>query len=164
MSEIDSILFSKEGNRSVLRFTPNELRQQIHQCTVNARTMRTLGDDSAEAYYQWLQKEMEAALQSLQKQRNNTHIHKNTDIESLKSSLDIAEVIGRYISLKKSGYRFLGLCPFHEEKHPSFTVYPETQSWYCFSCNRGGDVINFIMLIENTDFKDAVSILERGIT
>lgn len=72
---------------------------------------------------------------------------------------DIADVIGSYVSLKHQGRISKGLCPFHNEKTPSFTVYPETQSYYCFGCGEGGDVINFVKKINNIDYVEAVKLL-----
>lgn len=71
----------------------------------------------------------------------------------------VEEVIGSYIQLKRSGRTLRGLCPFHNEKTPSFFVYPETSSYYCFGCGAGGDVINFIRSIENLDYIDSVKLL-----
>jgi len=79
------------------------------------------------------------------------------DVEDLKRHLDIVDVIGHYVDLKKAGRSHKGLCPFHDEKTPSFTVSPERGTWHCFgACNDGGDVIKFIMLLENIDFKTAI--------
>ncbi len=80
-------------------------------------------------------------------------------ISQLKMSCDIESVISSYISLKRAGRHTKGLCPFHSEKTPSFTVYNDTQSYYCFGCGAGGDVITFIMQIENVDYVEAVKIL-----
>ena len=88
-------------------------------------------------------------------------------IDEVKQKLDIAEVIGQYAALKKAGSNLTALCPFHSEKHPSFFVYPEQQSWHCFgACNTGGDVFAFIMKKEGLDFGEALSVLARkaGIT
>ncbi len=77
----------------------------------------------------------------------------------LKNRNDIVSIIGGYVDLKKRGKTSNGLCPFHGEKTPSFTVYDDTQSYYCFGCQNGGDVITFIMNIENLDYIEAVKFL-----
>ena len=74
----------------------------------------------------------------------------------LKYKNDIESVLSPYISLKRRGSNLVGLCPFHNEKTPSFTVYPENGSYYCFGCGQGGDIITFTMRIENLDYIDAV--------
>lgn len=79
----------------------------------------------------------------------------------LKSRNRIEEVVSSYINLKKGGRNPKGLCPFHNEKTPSFTLYPENGSFYCFGCGVGGDVIRFIRLIENLDYIDAVRFLAQ---
>ena len=87
-------------------------------------------------------------------------------IEDIKARNDIEHVISSYINLKRAGSNFNGLCPFHSEKTPSFTVFPSTQSFYCFGCGAGGDAITFVMRMENLDYISAVRALaERsGIT
>ncbi|MBO5279699.1 MAG: DNA primase [Clostridia bacterium] len=79
---------------------------------------------------------------------------------------DITDVIGSYVSLKRAGSNMSGLCPFHSEKSPSFTVFPATKSFYCFGCGAGGDVITFIKKAENLDYPSAVEFLaaRAGIT
>jgi DNA primase len=77
-------------------------------------------------------------------------------VDEVKQKIDIVEVIGQDITLTKAGKTFKGLCPFHAEKHPSFYVYPEQQSWHCFGCNNGGDVFSFIMKKQNIDFGEAL--------
>ena len=69
---------------------------------------------------------------------------------------DIEQIIGSYVTLKRAGSNFGGLCPFHNEKTPSFTVFPATKSFYCFGCGAGGDVITFIMRAENLTYREAV--------
>ena len=87
-------------------------------------------------------------------------------IEDIKARNDIENVISSYITLKRAGSNYNGLCPFHSEKTPSFTVFPSTQSFYCFGCGAGGDAITFVMRMENLDYISAVRALaERsGIT
>lgn len=82
-------------------------------------------------------------------------------LQELKFKTDIEDVISSYVSLKKRGSTSVGLCPFHNEKTPSFTVYNDTQSFYCFGCGAGGDAVTFIKKIENLDYLDAVKLLAQ---
>ncbi len=77
-------------------------------------------------------------------------------IQELQERVDIEEVISSHITLQRRGKTLVGLCPFHNEKTPSFTVYPDTNSFYCFGCGAGGDVISFIRRIDNLDYVEAV--------
>ena len=87
-------------------------------------------------------------------------------IEQVLMRNDIETLIGSYVSLKRAGSNLKGLCPFHSEKSPSFTVYPNDNSFYCFGCGAGGDAITFIRKKENLDYPDAVEFLANraGIT
>ena len=80
-------------------------------------------------------------------------------LQELRNRADIETTISSYVNLKRAGRISKGLCPFHGEKTASFTVYPDTQSYYCFGCGNGGDVITFIKNIENLDYIDAVRFL-----
>ena len=85
-----------------------------------------------------------------------------TFLEELSGRNDIADVVGSYVQLtKRSGANQFGLCPFHSEKTPSFSINTEKQIYHCFGCGKGGSVINFIMEIENLSFPDAVQFLAR---
>ena len=77
-------------------------------------------------------------------------------IQELQDKIDIEQVISSHISLKRRGKNLVGLCPFHNEKTPSFTVYPESRSFYCFGCGAGGDVISFVRRMDNLDYIEAV--------
>lgn len=80
-------------------------------------------------------------------------------VAEIKARLDVVDVIGGYVSLQRSGREFKGLCPFHAEKTPSFTVSQERQAWYCFGCQEGGDLFSFVERIERTDFRQALELL-----
>jgi len=79
--------------------------------------------------------------------------------ERVKQQADIVRVVGEYVRLKKTGKDFSGLCPFHQEKTPSFTVSPIKQIFYCFGCGKGGDVFNFVREMEKCEFPEAVKIV-----
>lgn len=80
-------------------------------------------------------------------------------IETVKERTDIVDLIGSRVQLRQAGRSFKGLCPFHDEKTPSFVVYPESQSYHCFGCGKSGDAFSFIMDTENLDFRDALKLL-----
>ena len=82
-------------------------------------------------------------------------------IEAIKDRSDIVDLIGSYVTLRRAGSNYNGLCPFHSEKTPSFTVFPDTQSFFCFGCEAGGDAFTFIMRSENLEYPEAVEFLAR---
>ena len=84
-------------------------------------------------------------------------------IEEIRSSNDIVDVISQYVILKRSGRNFFGLCPFHKEKSPSFSVSPDKQIFHCFGCGVGGNVIHFVSKIENLGFKDTLEMLANRV-
>lgn len=81
--------------------------------------------------------------------------------EEIKYRCDIVDVISGYVQLKHAGSNYNGLCPFHSEKTPSFTVFPSTKTFYCFGCGAGGDVVTFIMKRENLEYRDALEFLAK---
>lgn len=83
----------------------------------------------------------------------------SADLDEIRVRSDIVEVVSQYVALKRTGKNYKGICPFHAEKTPSFTVNPSLQRWRCFGCGQYGDVFDFIMRIENVTFLDAVRIL-----
>lgn len=82
-------------------------------------------------------------------------------IEELTRRTDIVELVGNYVQLKRKGRLYGGLCPFHSEKTPSFYVYPDTQSFYCFGCGAGGDAVSFTKRINSIDYIEAVKLLAQ---
>jgi len=84
------------------------------------------------------------------------------EIEAIKKAHDLRAVVEAYdVKLKKKGANYVGLCPFHKEKTPSFTVNPKTNLYHCFGCNAGGDVIGFICKMDKISFREAVEKLNR---
>ena len=71
----------------------------------------------------------------------------------------VEDVISSYVNLTKKGSRYMGLCPFHSEKTPSFVVYPDTKSFYCFGCGTGGSVITFVSKLENLTYRETIELL-----
>lgn len=89
--------------------------------------------------------------------RGDYHIVSNSDLAALvKQAIDITEVIGQVVPLRRSGNRYVGLCPFHQEKTPSFHVDSENQFYHCFGCGTGGDVLTFVMKQQNLSFIEAI--------
>ncbi len=85
-----------------------------------------------------------------------------TAVDEIKQRVDIVDVISRYTPLKKAGSTYKGLCPFHEERTPSFVVFPHTGTWHCFgACGTGGDVFTFLMKKENLDFRETLELLAK---
>jgi len=83
-------------------------------------------------------------------------------LQDLLNRVDIVEVVGRYVQLKKGGANYLGLCPFHSEKSPSFTVSPAKQFFHCFGCGANGSAIGFMMEFSGMSFIEAVKELAQN--
>lgn len=79
-----------------------------------------------------------------------------SQVDEVRAAADIVKIVGDYVKLRKAGANFLGLCPFHQEKTPSFAVHPVKQIFHCFGCGVGGDVFKFVMMIENLAFPEAL--------
>ncbi|HPH38035.1 MAG TPA: CHC2 zinc finger domain-containing protein, partial [Sediminibacterium sp.] len=87
-------------------------------------------------------------------------------IQQITSRIDIIDVVGEFVKLKKRGTNYLGLCPFHGEKTPSFTVSPDLQIFKCFGCGKAGDIFTFVEEYEKIEFREALELLAKraGIT
>lgn len=89
-----------------------------------------------------------------------------SDVEEIKSRLNIVDIVGKRVTLKKAGRNFKGLCPFHNEKTPSFIVSSDRQTFHCFGCGKGGDIFTFVMEYDHVDFPEALEELasQAGVT
>ena len=86
---------------------------------------------------------------------------RNRVVDEINARLPITDVVGRYVKLKKAGRNYLGLCPFHAERTPSFTVSPDKNMFYCFGCKAGGDVVSFVSKVEGLTYFEALQQLAK---
>lgn len=159
------IFTSRDVNYLVRYFSISELWGEIHAAEVHKATARSFEEDDLEWWFEDYIGACQEALEIkrwLQSKPPKVKLAKGkVDVVQLKENIDLVDLISHYTQLRKSSRNFTGCCPIHEDKHPSLTVYPNTQRWWCYGCNRGGDAIDFIMTVESLDFKGAVSVL-RG--
>lgn len=148
------------------QFDLQGLRRQMHACDVQASVCRTFGEDDWSDFYADLKSAMELAVDILYSMRTRLLATPRPgqkeviDVEIVKQRNDVVSVVGRYTQLRKSGSRFNAKCPTHESKGLPLTVYPDNQSWYCFHCQKGGDVVDAVMTFQNVDFQAAIETLK----
>lgn len=151
-------------------FSLSELRREAHAAEVNLRVASSFGYQAEAGEWRSLTDLFQEAVDELvdgrasQLPRTASGNPPGIRAEDVKARTDIVDYIGRYVQLKKRGTIFVGLCPFHNEKTPSFTVSPRRQTWHCFgACGTGGDVIAFAMRYHHCDFKAVLNELS-GVT
>ena len=86
----------------------------------------------------------------------------SVDIDAIKDQYPLAEVVGRHVVLKRRGHQLIGLCPFHDERTPSFTVYPQDQRYHCYGCAAHGDIFDFLLALDGLDIRAAAEQLTGG--
>jgi hypothetical protein len=114
-------------------------------------------DDSA--YWYWYKDVVSEAIAIKKASQPKTKpIAGHIDVDAIKERIDLVTVVENYgIKIKKAGNSWRGMCPFHTGITPALAVYPDEKSWWCYACNFGGSVIDFIMRIDNLDFKTAAA-------
>lgn len=147
--------------------TPAQIRGSINKCRVKESVAASfagtdLEDDDCRFPWSALRECLESALKHQRPVKTIVQKPGHIDIAAVKERNDVVDVVERYTRLRKSGSRFAGRCPIHNDKNPSLIVYPDRQSWHCFGCGKGGDVIKFVQIMENTDFRGAVAMLGGG--
>ena len=145
------------------RFTILQLRHELHRANVHRAKALLFCQEDLMGYYDEYIEAVNLAIElrkwCKQREKPTGSPTPRIKVEDIKNNIDIVTFIEQYTRLRKSGRNFLGCCPIHDDRHPSLTVYPEDQRWWCFGCNRGGDVFDFIMAVENIDFKQAATLL-----
>jgi hypothetical protein len=138
------------------RLTPEQLRREIHNADIQQGVARCFGEDDGITYWKHFRKACELALDIQKAKQPKVELREGWfSVKATKEAYDIVDIIGRYTELRKTGKEYVGKCPFHQDNHPSLQVNQEKQLFYCFSCQRKGDLINFIMQIENLYTKQA---------
>jgi hypothetical protein len=134
------------------RFTMKELRKELHVVEVNC-----LPDQEDYGYWLWYADVIYKAIDIKKQIQQKPGVQSgHLNVETIKQCADIVSIIENYaVKLKKAGHNFKGLCPFHNERTPSFIIYPEEKRYHCYGCQADGDVIGFVMKMENCDFKTA---------
>lgn len=156
------IFTSRDIDYLCQHFNLSELRRELRngQSQADIIHYQGIGDDGELFYWQDFCEACRLAIDILQSnQPAPKPVKGRIDFEAIKATNDIVAIVERYSTLRKAGKNFSGRCPIHTDKHPSLIIYPEQQSWYCFGCNRGGDVIAFIQAVEKVDFRGAAAIL-----
>jgi hypothetical protein len=147
------------------RFTLQELRAEKHAAEIHLNTSEYYRgseyDDGYQSYWEQYLELVNVSIEALRQQQPAPakHTGNRLDAADVKAKNDIVSVIERYTALRKTGSRYSGKCPIHDDRAPSMTVYPETQSFHCYGCQAHGDIFDFIQAAERCDFRRAIEIL-----
>jgi hypothetical protein len=151
-----------DANYLASQLSAQQLRREIHHADAKRSVSQCFGEDDAINYWQTFSRVCELAL-DIQKANQPKVVAREGQfsVKAIKETHDIVDVISRYTKLRKAGKEHIGSCPFHSDNNPSVQVNQEKQLFFCFSCQHKGDVINFLVQIENLDTKQACLFLRR---
>ena len=150
-----------DANYLAGHLSAEQLRKEIHHADIEQGIARCFGEDDDSFYWEHFGKACELALAIQKANQPKVEVREGQfSVKAVKEAHDIVDVISRYTGLRKAGKEYIGKCPFHQDKQPSLQVSQQKQVFYCFSCQRKGDVVNFVMQIENLDTKQACLFLE----
>lgn len=142
------------------KFTPVSMKNEIHAAGIHEGVAMFWAEDDDVIYWHEYGKTCRRALEVQRSRQPKVEVREGElSIGAIKEAHNIIDIISRYTNLRKAGKEYMGKCPFHEDRQPSLEVNEAKQLFYCFSCQRGGDLINFIMQIENLDTKGACRFL-----
>lgn len=159
LDKIDKIDSQNFRIRSLMRsYKPKDKDDFTIECLETLIDLNNKEIEPTRKKIRWLLVQLKALRDDKEAKRT---INWQELITRIKETCNIADIVSQYIQLKKSGKAYSGLCPFHKEKHPSFFIFPDTQSYHCFGCQAHGDVLSFLQNIEHIDFKQAVWVLSR---
>ena len=140
--------------------TTEQLRREIHNADIQEGVARTYAVDGDVTHWHEFGQACQLAMNAQNPKQSKARVRKGRfSVKAVKEGHDIVNVISRYTDLRKAGKEYIGKCPFHEDNRPSLQVNQDKQLFYCFSCQRKGDLINFIMQIEGLDTKQACLLL-----
>ena len=141
--------------------TPERLKKEVQNAEIQQGIARMFAKDDETTYWEHFKKACELALDIQKSRQHRVKAREGSfSVKAIKEAHDIVNIISRYTDLRKAGKEYIGTCPFHQDNHPSLQVNQQKQLFYCFSCQRKGDLINFIMQIENLDTKQACLFLD----
>jgi len=141
---------------SQVNLTSEQLKKELRKADIQYGLSRLFAENDEEHYWKGFKEACQLALDIQKSRRPKIEVREGQfSVRAIKEAHDIVDVIGRYTDLRKAGKEYVGRCPFHRDNHPSLQVNQEKQVFYCFSCQRKGDWINFIMQIENLSTKGA---------
>jgi len=141
--------------------TMEQLRKQIHNADIQKGIARLWAKDDDVTYWKHFKEACQLAVNIQISERPKVQVRGRFSVKAVKEAHDIVDIICRYTDLRKAGKEYVGKCPFHRDNHPSLQVNQEKQLFYCFSCQRKGDVISFAMQIENLNTKQACLFLSK---
>ena len=145
-----------DANYLAGHLSAQQLRKEIHRADIEQGVSQCFGEDIEAYFWRDFGKACETALDIQRTNQPKIELREGqVSVRATKEANDIVNVISRYTGLRKAGKEYVGKCPFHQENHPSLQVNQQKQLFYCFSCQRKGDVINFVMQIENLNTKQA---------
>lgn len=144
--------------------TRDQLRKEIHNAEVRRGVSMCWAEDAEVIYWREFGKVCREALEVQRSRQPKVEARfGELSVRAVREAHNIVDIVGQYTELRKAGTEYTGKCPFHDERQPSFEVNKDKQLFYCFSCQRKGDLVNFIMQIEGLDTKEACLFLNRGL-
>ena len=158
MAFFDFVLDEEDVNYLAGNLSRDQLLREIHNADVREGVARMWAEDHDVYYWREFGKVCRQALQEHRKRQPKPTKGRSL-VKTVKEAHDIVDIVGGYTNLRKSGKEHTGSCPFHEDRQPSLRVSEEKQVFYCFSCGRKGDVIDFVGEIEGLNVKEACLLL-----